>query len=171
LIPEQHLLAKVDGVMNAVVIDGDAAGQTLYYGAGAGDMATASAVVADLVDIARARNQGSTFGVPSLGHNADQLNDYLVVPIEDVICACYLRILVRDQPGVLAKIAAILSEHMINIESISQKETDLSNGLIPMIMLTHAVPEKSMNHAIKSIEALNEVVDSVKRIRVADLSD
>lgn len=169
LIPDHHLIAKVDGVMNAVVIDGDAVGQTLYYGAGAGDMATASAVVADLIDIARARNQGSNVGVPSLGHEDDQLNDYLVVSVDEISCAFYLRLLVQDQPGVLARIATILSDHAINIESITQKESDLVNGLIPMILLTHEVPEKSMNHAIKAIEALEEVVEPVRRIRVADL--
>lgn len=169
LIAEHHLLAKVDGVMNAVVIDADAVGQTLYYGAGAGAMATASAVVADLIDIARARNQGATFAVPSLGHNSDQMNDYLAVPIEDVYCAFYLRILVQDKPGVLARVATILSEHRINIESVSQKESELHDGLIPMILLTHTVLEKNLNHAVAAIESLDEVVESVKRIRVADL--
>ena len=169
LIPEQQLIAKVDGVMNAVVIDGDAVGQTLYYGAGAGDKATASAVAADLVDIARARKQGSRFGVPSLGHNADQMNDFLVVPIEDTTNAFYLRILVKDYPGVLARVATILSDHGINIESISQKESELKDGQIPMIMLTHAVLEKKMNMATQTIEALDDVIGSVKRIRVANL--
>ncbi len=171
LISEQHLIAKVDGVMNAVVIDGDAVGQTLYYGAGAGSMATASAVVADLIDIARARKQGSTVGVPSLGHNADQLNDLSVVSVEEITSAYYLRILVQDHPGVLAKVATILSEHGINIESITQKETEEHDGLIPLVMLTHVVQEKNMNHATQAIEALEEVAGQVKRIRVAVSED
>ncbi len=170
LIPENQLIAKVDGVMNAVVIDGDAVGQTLYYGAGAGAEATASAVIADLVDIARASKQGANVGVPSLGHSDDQLKDLLVVPMEDVVSAYYLRILVEDHPGVLAKVAQILSEHGINIESIVQKESEQHDGLIPMIMVTHRVQEQKMNHAIATIEALSEVRGEVMRIRVAALN-
>ena len=171
LIPEDQLIAKVDGVMNAVVVDGDAVGQTLYYGAGAGDKATASAVVADLIDIARARKQGSNVGAPSLGHNADQMNDLAVMPIEEITSAYYLRMLVEDHPGTLARIATILSDHSINIESISQKEKELHDGLIPMIMLTHIVSEKSMNHAIQAIEGLTDVKGTVKIIRVASFEN
>ena len=170
LIPEKQLIAKVDGVMNAVMIQADALGQTLYYGAGAGSEATASAVIADLVDIARAHRQNSSLGVPSLGYRADALNDLKVVPINEIECAYYLRILAKDHPGVLANVAQILSRHSINIESITQKETDEQNGLVPMILLTHRVREKDMDHVIDAIEALDDVVGSVIRIRVESFS-
>ncbi|MBU6953743.1 MULTISPECIES: homoserine dehydrogenase [unclassified Hahella] len=170
LVPETQLIAKVDGVMNAVMVDGDAVGPTLYYGAGAGAEATASAVVADLVDIARASRQGVAVGVPSLGHNPEHLNDLEVVPVEEVVSAYYLRILVQDHPGVLANVAQILSEHSINIESIVQKESEQHDGLIPMIMLTHRVQEMNMNHALAVIEALPDVVGKVTRIRVESFS-
>lgn len=170
LIPEKQLIAKVDGVMNAVMIQADALGQTLYYGAGAGSEATASAVIADLVDIARAHRQNSRLGVPSLGYRADALNDLKVVPINEIESAYYLRILAKDHPGVLANVAQILSRHSINIESITQKESDEQNGLVPMILLTHRVCEKDMDHVIDAIEALDDVVGSVIRIRVESFS-
>jgi homoserine dehydrogenase len=170
LVPEKQLIANVDGVMNAVMIQGDAVGQTLYYGRGAGSEPTASAVIADLVDIARAHKQNSQSGVPSLGYRTESLNDLKVLPINEIESAYYLRILAKDHPGVLASVARILSEHAINIESITQKESDEQNGLVPMIMLTHRVLEKSMDYVIAAIEALDDVVGSVVRIRVESFS-
>lgn len=166
LIPNTQLIAEVDGVMNAVMIQGDAVGQTLYYGRGAGSEATASAVIADVVDIARAHQLGSVSGVPSLGYGNDALNDLAVLPIDEITTAYYLRILAQDHPGVLASVARILSDHRINIESITQKETDEHDGLVPMILLTHRVREREMNHAIQAIESLEDVVGPVVRIRV-----
>jgi len=166
LVPESQLIAKVDGVMNAVMVEGDAVGQTLFYGRGAGSEPTASAVVADIIDVARALREGTSVAVPFLGVSQDQLNDHAVLPVEETTSAYYLRILAQDRPGVLAKVASILSEQGINIESIMQKESEESEGLIPMILLTHKVQEKQMNQAIAAIEALDAIVDPVVRIRV-----
>ena len=166
LVPEKQLIAKVDGVMNAVMIQADAMRESLYYGPGAGSEPTASAVIADLVDVARAHNLNSRSGVPSLGYRTESLNDLKVVPISEIESAYYLRILAKDHPGVLANVARILSEYSINIESITQKETDERNGLVPMILLTHRVLEKNMDKVIQAIEALDDVVGSVVRIRV-----
>lgn len=166
LVPVSQMLANVNGVMNSVLVDGDAVGQTLYYGAGAGAEATASAVIADVVDIARAINAGTTPSVPFLGFSADKVRDLPVLPIEDIESAYYLRIQAKDHPGVLAKVASILSAHGINIESVMQRETEMNDGIIPMMMLTHAVQEKNMNHAIAEIEALDDVAGDVIRIRV-----
>jgi len=170
LVPEKQLLAKVDGVMNSVLVDGDAVGQTLYYGAGAGSEATASAVIADVVDIARAINVGAGVMVPYLGFSPDKITDLKVLPIDEIVSAYYLRILASDHSGVLAKVASILSEQGINIESVMQKESELQDGKIPMIMLTHEVKEKKINAAIEKIEALNEIEGKVVRIRAEHFS-
>jgi homoserine dehydrogenase len=166
LIPEQQLIAKVDGVMNAVLVDGDAVGQTLYYGAGAGSEATASAVIADLVDIARGVKANAGVLVPYLGFNADQMNSLPVISIEEVTSAYYLRITAADNPGVLAQVSSILSELGINIESVMQKESEQENQTIPLVLLTHEVKEKQINQAISQIEALETTVGNVVRIRV-----
>ncbi|RMF19130.1 MAG: homoserine dehydrogenase [Gammaproteobacteria bacterium] len=166
LVPESHLIASVNGVMNAVLVNGDAVGQTLYYGAGAGSEATASAVIADLVDIARTARQDARSGVPHLGFASEHLSEEPVVPIEDIQSAYYLRMLAEDRPGVLARVATLLSEHGINIESIMQKESELADGRIPLIMLTHTVREADLNHAVAAIEKLPEICGHVFRIRV-----
>nr|WP_285903079.1 homoserine dehydrogenase [Alkalimarinus sediminis] len=170
LVPEQQLLAKVDGVMNSVLVDGDAVGQTLYYGAGAGSEATASAVIADVVDIARAITVGAGVLVPYLGFSSDKMTDLPVLPMDEVVSAYYLRILANDNPGVLAKVASILSDKGINIESVMQKESELNEGMIPMIMLTHEVKEAHINAAIAEIEALTEIEGKVVRIRAEHFS-
>lgn len=170
LVPEQQLLAKVDGVMNSVLVDGDAVGQTLYYGAGAGSEATASAVIADVVDIARAITVGAGVLVPYLGFTPDRLTDLPVLPMDEIVSAYYLRILANDNPGVLAKVASILSDKGINIESVMQKESELNEGMIPMIMLTHEVKEAHINAAIAEIEALTEIEGKVVRIRAEHFS-
>ncbi len=171
LVPEHQLLAKVDGVMNSVLVDGDAVGQTLYYGAGAGSEATASAVIADVVDIARAINANAGVMVPYLGFASDKMADLPVLPIDEIVSAYYLRILAKDHPGVLAKVASILSENGINIESVMQKESELHDGLIPMIMLTLEVKEKQINAAIAQIEALDDIEGKVVRIRTEHFKD
>ncbi|UZE95244.1 homoserine dehydrogenase [Alkalimarinus alittae] len=165
LVPEQQLLAKVDGVMNSVLVDGDAVGQTLYYGAGAGSEATASAVIADVVDIARAINAGAGVLVPYLGFSSEKMTDLPVLPMDEIYSAYYLRISANDHPGVLAKVASILSAKGINIESVMQKESELHEGMIPMIMLTHKVKEARINEAIAEIEELTEIEGKVVRIR------
>ncbi len=169
LVPQAQLIAKVDGVMNAVVVEGDAVGQTLFYGRGAGAEPTASAVIADIIDVTRALSEGTRVSVPFLGVSQEYLADHPVLPIDEITSAYYLRILAHDRPGVLAKVAAILSEHGINIESIMQKEVEEREGLIPMILLTHRVQEKSMNHAIETIEALPDISGQIVRIRVEPL--
>ena len=166
LIPEQQLIAKVDGVMNAVLVDGDAVGQTLYYGAGAGSEATASAVIADLVDVARAVGANTGVTVPYLGVSADRMLDLPVISIEDITSAYYLRITAEDNPGVLAQVSSILSGLGINIESVMQKESEQEHQTIPLVLLTHEVKEKQINLAIKQIEALETTVGNVVRIRV-----
>ena len=170
LVPQSHLIAQVDGVLNAVLVDGDAVGQTMYYGPGAGDEATASAVIADIVDVARAVASNSQQRIPYLGFTRDALEDLPVLPMEDVQSAYYLRIQAFDHPGVLAKIAAILSEHGINIESIMQKESEFKDGRIPVIILTHTVQERQMNLAIDEMESLADIDGKVVRIRAENFN-
>jgi homoserine dehydrogenase len=163
LIPEQQLLASVDGVMNAVMINSDAAGDTLYYGAGAGGEPTASAVVADLIDVAR--GCAPRWWVPEAGPD-----DAVLIPVADIECACYLNIPSMDKPGVFARAATILSDHDISIEAVIQKEqavhVDVEQSWVPIVILTHKVRERVMNEAIAELEALPEVVSPIKRIRV-----
>lgn len=170
LVPRSHLIAQVDGVLNAVLVDGDAVGQTMYHGPGAGAEATASAVIADLVDVARTVASKSNQRVPYLGFEPDCLDQLDVLSMEDVQSAYYLRITALDRPGVLAKVASILSEHGINIESIMQKESELHDGRIPVIILTHTVQERQMNLAIADLEALAEVQEKVVRIRAENFN-
>ncbi len=170
LIPKQQMLAKVDGVMNAVLVDGDAVGQTLYYGAGAGSEATASAVIADIVDVARFVQAAEGHAVPPLGFKAEQIKPMPVLAIEDVASAYYLRMTAEDHPGVLAKVASIMSDLGINIESVMQKENEREGETIPLVMLTHTVKERQINAAIEQIEALDTILGSVVRIRVEHLN-
>jgi homoserine dehydrogenase len=167
LIPHRRLIANVDGVMNAVVVKGDAVGPTLYYGAGAGSDATASAVVADIVDIVRALTTDPENRVPHLAFQPDALKDTPILPMNEVVTSYYLRIHTLDEPGVLADITRILSDEGINIEAILQKEDH--GGLVPIIMLTQAVVEKNMDRAIEQIEALETVPDAIMRIRMESL--
>jgi homoserine dehydrogenase len=168
MIPHRRLIANVDGVMNAVLVQADAVGPTLYYGAGAGSDATASAVVADIVDIVRALTSDPENRVPHLAFQPDALIDTPILPMDDVETAYYLRIHTEDKPGVLADITGILSEHGISIEAMLQKQHE-DSSVVPVIMLTHNVVEKNMDAAIKQIEALPTVKDSVMRIRMESL--
>ncbi len=170
LIPRRRLIANVDGVMNAVVVKGDAVGPTLYYGAGAGSDATASAVVADIVDVVRVLTTDPENRVPHLAFQPDAIVDRPILPISDVVTSYYLRIRTDDEPGVLADITRILAEQKISIEAILQKAPeDHNDGVVPVIMLTQAVVEKNMDLAIKHIEALNTVKEPVMRIRMESL--
>ena len=169
LIPADRLLANVHGVMNAVMVNGDAVGSTLYYGAGAGAEPTASAVVADIIDVARALATTPDCRVPHLAFGADVLSDLPILPVAEVETAYYLRLQAQDRPGVLARVASILSERGINIESIMQKEVEEQDGLVPIIILTHRVREQSMDDAIAAMEALDEVAGPLMRIRVEQL--
>lgn len=169
LIPQRRLIANVNGVMNAVVVKGDAVGPTLYYGAGAGAEATASAVVADIVDIVRALTTDPENRVPHLAFQPASLKDTPILPMSEVVTSYYLRILTLDKPGVLADITRILSEQDINIEAILQKEAEEDDGIVPIIILTQAVLEKNMDAAIAQIEALGTTPDPIMRIRMESL--
>lgn len=167
LIPEQALIANVNGVMNAVLVEGDAVGQTMYYGPGAGSEPTASAVVADIVDVVRTLTADRDNRVPHLAFQPSELADTPVLPIEQNETAYYLRMQADEQPGVLAMVTKILGDQGINIEAILQKET--SEQQVPVIILTQRVQEQKMNDAIAAIEALDQINGSVNRIRVEQL--
>jgi len=169
LIPERRLIANVDGVMNAVLVMGDAVGPTLYYGAGAGAEPTASAVVGDVVDVVRALTSDPENRVPHLAFQADSLANDPILSMDDVETAYYLRMSVQDKPGVMAKVASILAESDISIEAIIQKEPVEDDAFANIIMLTHRVVEKQMNAAIAKIEALDTINGAVKRIRMESL--
>uniref|UniRef100_UPI0025D84C66 homoserine dehydrogenase n=1 Tax=uncultured Thiocystis sp. TaxID=1202134 RepID=UPI0025D84C66 len=170
LIPERRLIANVDGVMNAVLVKGDAVGPTLYYGAGAGALPTASAVIADLVDVVRALTTDPGNRVPHLAFQPDELVDTPVLRMEDIETSYYLRLSALDQPGVMARIASILGEEGISIEAIKQKEPGEGESHVSLVMLTHRVIEGRMNEAIARIEALDSVRGAVMRIRMESLS-
>lgn len=169
LIPESRLIANVNGVMNAVMVQSDAVGPTLYYGPGAGSEPTASAVVADVVDVARALTTDPNNRVPHLAFQADSLSDAPILPIEDVVTGFYLRMHVKDQPGVLAKIAAVFSDADINIEAIIQKDQPDASSPVPLIMIVRQVLESRMNTALDQIRALDVLADDVVRIRLETL--
>ena len=166
LIPEKRLIANVDGVMNAILVNGDAVGPTLYYGAGAGADPTASAVVADLVDVVRALTTDPENRVPHLAFQADALDDTAILPIEEVSSAWFLRLLALDQPNVLAHVTKILGENGISIEAIVQKVPHQHGASVPIVILTHSVVEKAMNQALSSISNLPEIESGITRIRV-----
>ncbi|MCB1838373.1 MAG: homoserine dehydrogenase, partial [Alcanivoracaceae bacterium] len=165
LIPHSVLLANVNGVMNAVMIDGDAVGPTLFYGAGAGAGPTASAVVADIIELGRALTADHDERVPYLGYHADAMNPAPVLPMEDVVCPFYIRMHVQDKTGVLADITRILSDNNISIEAMQQKDVD-DGQAVPILMMTHAVREADLNVALQKIAALDTVLDEIVRIRV-----
>jgi homoserine dehydrogenase len=166
LIPERRLIANVDGVMNAILVNGDAVGPTLYYGAGAGADPTASAVVADLVDVVRALTTDPENRVPHLAFQADALDDTAILPIEEVNSAWFLRLQALDQPNVLANVTRLLGENNISIEAIVQKVPHQHGATVPIVILTHHVVEKSMNLALEGISKLAEIEPEITRIRV-----
>lgn len=167
MIPKQTLLANVNGVMNAVVVDADAVGQTLHYGAGAGAEATGSAVVADIIDIARNIGGANTNPVAPLGFQAEALLDTTILAMEQTETCYYLHLKAAEKPGVLADVTKILGQSGINIEAIVQKESD--QDYVPVILLTQQVAEQKMNEAIAAIEALDCILGEVTRIRVEHL--
>lgn len=169
MVPESALLANVNGVMNAVLVDGDAVGQTLYYGAGAGAEPTASAVVADIVDVVRTLTADRDNRVPHLAFQPSELSDTPVLPVEQIETGYYLRMQAVEQPGVLAQVTQILGDKGINIEAIIQKATRKEQ--VPVIILTQRVQEQKMNEAITAIEELDAICGSVTRIRVEQLAD
>ena len=170
LIPYRRLIANVEGVMNAVVVTGDAVGPTLYYGAGAGAEPTASAVVADLVDVVRALTSDPENRVPHLAFQADALSDFPILAMEQVETAYYLRMQAADRPGVLADVTRILADHKISIEAILQKEPMLEEKHASVIILTHRVLERDMNEATRRIQALDSITGEITRIRLEQLA-
>ncbi len=169
LIPERRLIANVNGVMNAVLVKGDAVGPSLYYGAGAGAEPTASAVVADVIDVVRALTSDPENRVPHLAFQADALADIPVLAAERIKTAYYLRLNAEDKPGVLADVTRILASHNISIEAIIQKEPLKGETAVPIILLTQITLEQEMNAAIVAIEALSTVSGKVCRIRLETL--
>lgn len=169
LIPARRLIANVDGVMNAVLVQGDAVGPTLYYGAGAGSLPTASSVVADVIDVVRALTTDPGNRVPHLAFQPGALSDLPVLDMEDIHTAYYLRMQAVDQPGVMSSVTTILGDLGISIEAIIQKEPEAGAGRVPVIMLTQRVQERNMNEAIRRIETLDTIAGNVHRIRVETL--
>jgi len=170
LIPSRRLIANVEGVMNAILVKGDAVGQTLYYGAGAGAEPTASAVVADLVDVARMLTSDPEHRVPHLAFQPDQLSNIPILPMGEVETAYYLRMRVLDRPGVLADITRILADLAISIDAMVQKEPHEGEDQVDIIMLTHLTVEKNVNAAMAKIEKLPVVIGKVTRIRLEQLN-
>jgi homoserine dehydrogenase len=169
LIPVRRLIANVEGVMNAILVKGDAVGATLYYGAGAGAEPTASAVVADLVDVTRMHTADPEHRVPHLAFQPDQLSDVPILPMAEVVTSYYMRMRVVDRPGVLADITRILADRSVSIDAMVQKEPSEGEEQVDIIMLTHETREKHINAAIVAIEALPVVTGKVTRIRLEEL--
>jgi len=169
LIPARRLIANVEGVMNAILIKGDAVGPTLYYGAGAGSLPTASAVVADLVDVTRLITADPEHRVPHLAFQPDRLSRERILPMGEVETSYYLRLRVRDQPGVLADITRILAASRISIDAMVQKEPGEGEKRVDIVLLTHRAVEKDVDAALRRIERLKTVLGKVTRIRLEAL--
>ncbi|HEU4622460.1 MAG TPA: homoserine dehydrogenase [Burkholderiaceae bacterium] len=170
LVPAKRLIANVEGAMNAVLVKGDAVGVTLYYGPGAGSEPTASAVIADLVDVTRLATADPENRVPHLAFQADSLADTPILPLGEVETSYYLRMRVADQPGVLADITRIMADASISIDAMLQKEPEEGERQADIIILTHQTLEKNVDRALARIEALPTVVGRVTRIRQEDLN-
>jgi homoserine dehydrogenase len=155
--------------MNAVLVEGDAVGPTLYYGAGAGAEPTASAVVADLVDLARDLSVGQSCRIPALGFARDSLRDLPIVPMEKVETAWYLRMEAQDKPGVMSHVTRIFSEQGISIEGLIQKAPAPGETCVPIIVLTNKAAQGSVDKAVRAIEALDTINGEISRIRVETL--
>jgi homoserine dehydrogenase len=169
LIPTKRLIANVEGAMNAVLVQADAVGATLYYGKGAGAEPTASAVIADLVDITRMHTADPENRVPHLAFQPDAMVDLPILPISEVVTSYYLRLRVQDQPGVLADITRILADEQISIDAVIQKEPADGETQTDLIMLTHQTREKHIKAAIEKIEALGVVAGHVTKLRLEEL--
>lgn len=169
LVPEKCLMASVEGAMNAVMVQGDAVGTTLLYGKGAGSEPTASAVVADLVDIARLASAAPEHRVPSLSFQPDSLQDLRVLPIGEAITAFYLRLVVADRSGVLADITRILASYDISLDAVRQRESE-GDQQTDLIVLTHETVEHALRIALKEIEALPSVLQPVVALRKEELA-
>ena len=169
LIPAKRLIANVEGAMNAVLVKGDAVGPTLYYGKGAGAEPTASAVIADLVDVARMHTADPENRVPHLAFQPNAMADLPILPLSEVITSYYLRLRVEDKPGVLAEITRILADQQISIDAMIQREPDEGEDQTDIIMLTHQTREKNIDAAVEKIEALPVVKCKLTRLRLEAL--
>ena len=169
LIPAKRLIANVEGAMNAVLVQGDAVGSTLYYGKGAGAEPTASAVIADLVDVTRMHTADPEHRVPHLAFQPDKLVDLTILPMDEVTTSYYLRLRVQDKPGVLADITRILADEQISIDAVIQKEPGEGEDQTDLIMLTHQTREKRINAAIAKVEVLPVVAGKVTKLRLEEL--
>lgn len=170
LIPTTRLIANVEGAMNAVVVQGDAVGTTLYYGKGAGAEPTASAVIADLVDITRLHTADPEHRVPHLAFRPDAMNDTPILAMDEVQTAFYLRLCVADQAGVLSSITTILAENDISIDAVLQRESAEGEKQTDLIILTHDTAEGRMNKALAQMQALDTVLAPIVRIRKEELA-
>jgi homoserine dehydrogenase len=174
LIPARRLLANVEGAMNAVVVHGDAVGTTLYYGKGAGSEPTASAVIADLVDITRLRDADPAHRVPALAFRPEAMSDVRVLPMREVVTSYYLRLRVADEAGVLARVATLLADAGISIDAVLQREADEVGGegstQTDLIVLTHDTPEGTLDDALAKVQALPSVLAPIVRIRKEELA-
>ncbi len=170
LVPSKRLIANVEGAMNAVVVQGDAVGTTLHYGRGAGAEPTASAVIADLVDVTRLHTADPDHRVPHLAFQPGAMQDTRILPMDEVVTAFYLRLQVQDQAGVLARITAILAERDISIDALLQRESAEGEAQTDVIILTHDTVEGRMNDAIRTMQALPTVLAPIVRIRKEELS-
>lgn len=168
LLPESRLLAKVEGVMNAVSVQADMIGQTMYYGAGAGADPTASAVVADIMDVTRLQNAEASYRVPYLAFQSDSLEDISILPMDEIISSYYLRVSVQDEPGVLGEIANILAAENISIEALIQKGV-IEQTSTEIVILTHSTQERFIKQSIRRIQALARVMSPVTMIRMESL--
>lgn len=170
LIPNKRLIANVEGAMNAVVVQGDAVGTTLYYGKGAGSEPTASAVIADLVDITRLHTADAAHRVPHLAFQPDQMSDQPVLPMSEVVTSYYLRLRVADQAGVLAKVTGLLAEAGVSVDAMLQREAGEGEKQTDLIILTHTVREGTMNEVLAKMQQLPTVLAPIVRIRKEELA-
>ena len=174
LVPSKRLIANVEGAMNAVVVQGDAVGTTLYYGKGAGSEPTASAVIADLVDVTRLHTADPAQRVPHLAFQPNAMSDLPILPMSEVVTSYYLRLRVADQAGVLAKVTGILAEADISIDAVLQREADEvdsdSASQTDLIILTHDCQEARMDAALARMQALPTVLQNIVRIRKEELA-
>jgi len=169
LVPAKRLIANVEGAMNAVLVWGDAVGATLYYGKGAGAEPTASAVIADLVDVTRLHTADPQNRVPHLAFQPDRMSDLHILPMEEVETAYYLRLRALDKPGVLADVTRILADLSISIDAMMQKEPEEGEDQTDVVILTHQACEKDVNNAITRIQVLDSIRGQVTRIRMEEL--
>ena len=166
LVPDKCVIASVDGPMNAVLVHGDAVGPTLYYGAGAGAEPTASAVISDLIDVIRLQRANAAAYVPHLAFQREHLSDVPILDMGEVESSFYLRIRVRDEPGVLSNIAGILAEYAVSIEAMRQRESNSNDEGVDIVIFTHKTKESSINDASKKISALEAIYNAPARLRI-----